>query len=72
MGSGLTAKHYSWIHRELLPTVWLLGKEPRFADVEEPDHAALRKAGMSDSSVSIRARKVKGCEDLESKDQDRK
>ncbi len=66
----------------VLPVVWLLGSEPRLAELEEPDINALRKAGMfefgsdvlsrfDDSiNLSLRARKTKGYEGVESNDRD--
>lgn len=67
----------------VLPVVWLLGSEPRLADIEEPDTDALRKAGMFEfdsevferlesSSISRRTRNVKpeGYEGVESNDHD--
>lgn len=64
----------------VLPVVWLLGSEPRLADVEEPNIDALRRAGMFefdsdvfsrfDASTNLRALRVKGYEGVESIDQD--
>lgn len=64
----------------VLPVVWLLGSEPRLADVEEPNIDALRKAGMFefdsdvfrrfDAFTNLWALRVKGYEGVESIDQD--
>lgn len=64
----------------VLPVVWLLGSEPRLAELQEPDIDALRKAGMFefdsdvfnrfDHSMNHRARSMKGYDGVESNDYD--
>ena len=64
----------------VLPVIWLLGNEPRLAALEEPKTNALRNAGMFEiesdvlhrigSEASLRSRKAKGYESVESHDLD--
>ena len=62
----------------MLPVIWLLGHEPRLADIEEPETNVLRKAGMFeigsdmfhriDSRMNHRTRKAKGYEAVDPND----